>query len=515
LIFSIATQGRPRPSLLLIIALCIPVVLVVLPLAYVVLRASEAGWTGVTAEIFRTRTLVLLVNTSILAVTVTGATAVIGAAGAWLVERTDLAGRRIWRVALTLPLAVPAFVASYAWATLGDAFQGMGGAILILTLSTYPLVYLPVAAALRGLDPALEEVSRSLGRSGWTTFTDVVMPQIRPALGAGALLVFTHMLAEFGALALLRVQTFTTAIFESYQLQFDSATAALQSAVLMLLCLPVAYGEMRLRAGVRVAPVGRGARRVPGRARLGPWQIPAAAAGIALLVLALGVPVTTLLYWFSVGTSRGQDIGEIGGAIAGSLWLSLPGALFVTLLALPLVLVSTRHGGRLALIADRLPYIVHGVPGLVIALALTFLAVHFVRPLYQSALLVYVAYAVLFLPLAQSALRASVELAPPRLDEAARSLGRGPFAAFLAVTLPLIAPGIGAALALMTLELMRELTATLLLAPTGMVTLSTAMWSHTNDVQYAASAPFAVLLVLLSALPVYFFTRRSLALYDA
>jgi iron(III) transport system permease protein len=121
---------------------------------------------------------------------------------------------------------------------------------------------------------------------------------------------------------------------------------------------------------------------------------------------------------------------------------------------------------------------------------------------------------VLALPLAQTALRASFDLVPARIEEMSRSLGRNPFRTFLSVTLPNITPGIGAALALLVLELMRELTATLMLAPTGVVTLATEVWSHTNDAEYAAAAPFAALLVAVSIVPVYVFTRRTLAIYD-
>lgn len=500
---------RPSAPPFLLLAAAVPVCLILLPLAYVVLRSSQAGSAGVWEELFRPRILHLLINTLTLAFSVTFAGCVIGTAAAWAVERSDLVGRPAWRVVAALPLAVPAFVTSYAWSSFGGAYQGMGGAILVLTLSTYPLVYLPVAAALRGSDPILEDVSRSLGRGGVATFAAAVLPQIRPALGAGALLVFTHMLAEFGALSLLRVQTFTTSIFESYQLQFDSASAALQSAILMLLCLPAAYGEIRLRSR-SLSRTGRGAARRSAVSRLGRGQVPVFAAFCALAILSLGVPIATLAYWFSVGASRGNGLGDVWPAIAGSLSLALPGAVIVTLLALPLVLLSVRHVGRLATFADRLPYAMHGVPGLVIALALIFLSIHYVRPLYQTAILVFAAYAMLFLPLAQSAIRASVELVPPHLEEIARGLGRGPFAAFRTITLPLIMPGLGAALALMTLELMRELTATLLLAPTGVTTLSIEVWSHTNDTQYAAAAPFALLLVALSAIPVFGFTRRSL-----
>jgi iron(III) transport system permease protein len=322
------------------------------------------------------------------------------------------------------------------------------------------------------------------------------------------------MFAEFGALSLLRVQTFTTAIFESYELQFDSATAALQAAVLMALCLPAAWGEMRLRRGMRVSRTGRGsARRLPLRP-LGRLRLPVLGAFGLLSAASLGVPFATLAYWLIVGQSRGQGSADLVPAVTGSLGLSIPGAVIIVALALPLVLTSVRHGGWLANLADRLPYVVHGLPGLVIALALVFLSIRFARPVYQTAFVLFVAYAMLFLPLAQSALRASVELVPPRLEEVARGLGRTAFGAFASIALPNILPGIGAALALMVLELMRELTATLILAPTGVVTLATEIWSHANDGQYAAAAPFAALLVLVSAAPVYLFTRRSMELYD-
>jgi iron(III) transport system permease protein len=487
-----------------------PVALVVLPLLYVALRAWQAGLAGIRDELFRTRTAELLVNTVTLAIGVMVLAALIGLAVAWCVERSDLPGRRWWRVAAGLPLAVPAFVSSYAWSSLGIAFQNLGGAIFILALSTYPLVYLPVAAALRGTDPGCEDVARSLGHGPWRTFAHALLPQLLPALGGGSLLVLTHMFAEFGALALLRVQTFTTAIFESYELQFDSASAALQSIVLMLLCIPAAWAEMRLRGRRRLARTGRGSARVARPARLGRATLPILAAFGLLGLLSLGVPLATLAYWLAQGRSAGAGYEQIGPAIQSTLGLALSGAILTSLLAIPLVLLSVRHRGRLAQLAERLPYIVHGLPGVVVALALVFLSIRLIPSLYQGLGVLLAAYAILFLPLAQSSLRASAELVPPQFEAVARSLGRRPFQVFVSVVLPTMAPGIGAALALMMLEIVRELTATLMLAPTGTVTLATEVWSYTADAEYAAAAPFAALLVLVSVLPVWIFTRRML-----
>jgi iron(III) transport system permease protein len=511
---TIAVRRSWRPPPLYWLILLPSIALICLPILYVGLRSWQAGPAEIAQELLRERTRMLLVNTLTIGFSVTVAASLIGTAAAWCVERCDLPARGAWRILASLPLAIPAFVSSFAWASLDGAFQGMAGAILILTLASYPLVFLPVCAALRSTDQSLEDVSRSLGRGPWRTFFGAVLPQIRPAIGAAALLVLTHMFAEFGALSLLRVQTFTTAIFQSYELQFDSASAASLAAVLMLLCLPAIYVEMRLRQRTQVARVGRGNARRLVLARLGRAKLPVVIAFGALAAVSLGVPTFMLVYWLVFGSSFGQGGAELWPAIVGSFSLTLPGAAIVVLFAVPLVLVSTRRRGWFVDLADRLPYIVHGLPGQVIALALVFLSIRYAPAIYQTAFLLLLAYVMLFLPQAQSALRASVELVPPRLEELARSLGRGPLNAFASITVPNIAPGIGAALALMVLEIMRELTATLMLAPTGIVTLATEVWSHTNDGEYAAAAPFAALLVGLSALPVYFFTRPQSELFD-
>jgi len=513
---SVSGIGRrsKAPPFWLVMAALVPTMLIGLPIFYVIARAVEAGPQAVIDELFRAYTFDLLVNTLILSVSVTTLSCVIGVGIAWLVERCDLPGRRFWSVLASLPLAIPAFVASYAWSSLDGAFESMGGAILILTLSQYPLVFLPVAAAFRSMDPSLEHVSRSLGYGPWGSFWRAALPQAKAAIGGGALLVLSHMFAEFGALALLRVQTFTTAIYQSYQLQFDNTSAAMQSAVLMALCLPAAFGEMRLRGGVRTARTGQGAARRSGLLRLGRWKYLALGLLALLALAALAVPLVTILYWLTVGRSIGAGLEDMAGALQGSLMLSVPGAVLTTLLALPLVMLAVRYRGPFGLVADRLPYVVHGLPGLVVALALVFTSIRYVPAVYQSTLVLLIAYAMLFLPLAQSSLRASLELVPPELENVARSLGRKNYEAFLSVTLPNIAPGVGAALALMVLELMRELTATLMLVPTGVLTLATEVWSYTNDAQYAAAAPFAVMLVLASVVPVYVFTQRSLKIYD-
>jgi iron(III) transport system permease protein len=492
----------------------LPFALVALPVGYVVLAAWRAGLPGVAHDLLRPYTLNLLANTLILAGSVTVLAAAIAVAAAWCTERCDLPGRRWWRIVTALPLAMPAYVSSFAWSSLDPWFQELAGAIVILTLYSVPMVYLPVVAALRSLDPNAEDVARSLGLGRWRSFFRAVLPQISPALSGGALLITAHMLAEFGALSFLRVETFTTAIFDQYTAEFNNQGAALLSGVLMVLCLPVAFGEAALRSGRRFARISRGAARVPAPIPLGSLAAPVVAGFAVLAGASLVLPLATLAFWLAEGASRGVGLARVFPALLGSIGYSLPGAALTTALAVPLVVASTHFRGRLATLTDRLPYLVHGLPGIVVALAAVAVSIRFAPAIYQSVLLVMLVYAVLSLPLAQSSVRASAELVPRELLSIARSLGRSPFRAFLSAMAPNLLPGLAAALALSTLSLMRELTATLLLAPPGVVTLATEFWNDTYNREYAAAAPFAAVLVLASGLPVAIFTLRTLRLGD-
>lgn len=499
-----------RPPLWLAVWTLLPAGLVALPICYVVLRSAQAGPEGIVREVFRARTLELMLNTLTLVGCVTVLTCVIGLAAGWCIIRSDLPGRRAWQVIVALPLALPSFVMSYAWASLGPAFQGMAGAVMILTVASLPLVALPVMAALQGTDPHVEQVTRTMGYGPWEAFWYAVLPQLMPAIGGGALLVASHMFAEFGALVFLRVETFTTAIFDQYELQFDNAAAAMLSGILLLFCIPMVMTEFRLRSRGRVARVGVGSAGRPMTIALGRLRWPVFGLfGLGALI-AFGVPVIAMLGWLAAGSSAGEGLDTLGEATATSLWYAILGAGLTTALSVPLVILSSRYAGRIARVADRLPYLVHGLPGIVVALSFVSMAITYAPAVYQSVLLVFLAYAVLFLPVAQSAVRSSLELVPAHWEGVARTLGRGPLKAFLSVTLPNIMPGIGVALSLVSLQLMRELTATLLLAPSGTVTLATEFWSHTNDRAYAAAAPFAAVLTLISGVPVYLFTVGTL-----
>jgi iron(III) transport system permease protein len=324
----------------------------------------------------------------------------------------------------------------------------------------------------------------------------------------GALIVGLHLLGEYGAFAIVRYPTFATEIFTEYNLGFDPGAAALLSVVLLVLCVALLGGETHLTGAARQARIGGGAARQATSVLLGRLTVPVVAGFATLATLALGVPIGSLGYWLIRGGSTTLPPASIWAAAGHTLTLGVAAAAAATLLALPVALLAVRHRGRLTVLLERSTYLARALPGVVVALALVFFALHYLPIVYQSAPLLVLAYAVLFLPLALIALRATLTQIPPGLAEMGRSLGRPPISVLVRVTLPLLGPGLAAAAALVFLSTTTELTATLLLRPTGLQTLATQFWVYTSGLAYGAAAPYAALMVAVSALPTYLLTRR-------
>jgi iron(III) transport system permease protein len=484
------------------------VLLTLVPLGFVVEFAIRIGPGELLTLLDRPRTSELLGNTVKITTSAMACCAVIGVAAAWAVERTELPARRLFNVLLAAPLAIPAFVNSYGWSSLTSTVEGFGGALLIVTLSYFPLVYLPVAASLRGLDPALEDSARALGLGPLRTFWRVVLPQLRPALLGGSLLVGLHLLAEFGALQNLRFPTFTTAIYDQYQSTFNGPAASALASVLVLGCLILLVGDLRLRGAASLARVGGGAARPVARVRLGAATAPVIAALAALLILALGVPLGSLTHWLVVGSSTAFPTGDLASAAGTSLVLGVLAAAVTSLVALPVAWLVTRRRGVLSMLLERTTYVGSALPGIVIALALVTVTVRHARPLYQTTAMLVAAYIIMFIPRAMVSQRAALQQAPPMLEDVAGALGAGPLERLRRVTLPLVAPGLGAGAALVFLATVTELTATLLLSPIGTRTLATEFWSKSSNLDYGAAAPYAALMVLIS-LPATFLLMRE------
>jgi len=502
-----------RPVALIAASLAVACVLA-LPLVFLLIEARGAGTAAVVHLIFRRLTADLLWNTVRLTVVVTALCAVIGTAAAWCVERTNLPGRRVWAVLVVVPLAIPDFVVSFGWASLWTWVQGFRGAVVVMTLAVYPLVYLPVAASLRAADPGQEEVARSLGVGRVATFVRVTLAQARGAILGGCLLVAMVLLAEYGAFEILGYQTFTTEIFTEFNVSFSIPAACALSLVLVLLSLLVLAGEGMLRGRGRVARGGPLAARQMPPHRLGRATLPVLAGFAALTALALGVPVGASVYWIFEGGAHAIGGVSLSAAALHTAMYGIGAGILDTLAALPIALLALRHPGRLRLLLERSTYLVLAMPGVVAAFALSYFAERYANGfLYQSAPLLVVCYAIMFFPLALVGVKASLSRAPASLDEMARSLGQRRLAVLWRVTLRLAGPGLAAAFCLVFLSVVTELTATLLLVPTGVQTLATQFWAYETNLSYGQAAPFALVMIAVAAVPSYvlgrFFDRSA------
>jgi iron(III) transport system permease protein len=498
-----------------------------LPLGYLVVRASELGWERVADIAFSARSRGLLWRTGLLATTVTASSVAIAVPIAWLTVRTDLPLRRFWVVATALPLAIPTYVGGYAFiGALGPrgilqgwleplgveslpSFYGFRGAWLVLTLFTYPYVLLTVRAAIRRLDPSLEEASRTLGHGRWTTFRRVVLPQLRPSITAGSLLVALYTLSDFGAVSMLRFDSFTRAIFVQYRASLDRSTAAVLGLVLVAVTLVVLSGEAAARRSTGYHRLhSGGARRAP-ITPLGRWRWPVVGLLSALVAVALVIPLAVITTWLLRGIDAGEPLRLTTTLIGNSLRASAAGALAAVLAAWPVAVLSVRRGGWLGRVVEGACWVGHSLPGVVVALSLVFFGARVAPGIYQTHWILTLAYVVLFLPQALGAMRASLLQIDPRLEEASRLLGRGSAATLWSIVLPLTRSGILAGGALVFLTCMKELPATLLLAPTGYPTLATQVWSATSEAFFARAAAPALALVLLSSIPMAILVLRE------
>lgn len=415
------------------------------------------------------------------------------------------------RILAVLPLAVPTYVSALtvlgAFGPRGlllevPALVGFGGSALVLALATYPYVVLIAIGVLRRMDPALEEAATTLGDGPWVVLHRVVLPQLRPAMSAGGLLVFLYVLSDFGAVSIMRVDTLTRGIFLEYRSTFDRSTAALLALVLVALTV-VAIAAERIARG-RGAP----ARSVAGMRPASPVALGASryplAAGIAALGLAGSVlPVAVLVYWAVSGQAGVEPAAVTAGAALVSVQVSMAAAVAAVVASLPLAFLAVRHRSRFARTTEAVATAGFALPGLVIALAMVFAATRYVPVIYQTLTLVVIAYVVRFLPESLGAVRASLTQVDPAVEEVARSLGRTRFQAMVSVTLPLIRSGALAAAALVFLTAMKELPATLLLRPPGYDTLATRVWTAASQGTYGRAAPAALVLVATSALALW------------
>lgn len=411
-----------------------------------------------------------------------------------------------------MPLAIPSYVMTYTWIALIPAFRGFWAAALVLTLSTMPYVFLAAFASLKRIDHTQVDVANTLGLTNAAAFREVIWPQIRNSVAAGALLVALYVFSDFGAVSLLNVDTFTRSIQTIYRGSFDRSAAATLSLVLVAIASLVIIAESRLQRSSNLHYSGVTLTKTPQQSKKVSLRIAVAALPLAYAAIALALPFTVLIRRF-LSNPTAVDLSELITASISTVVPSLLAALFVLALALPVgVLLATKRDA-LASLTERGMLLSNALPGIVMGLALVSLGSR-IPWAYQTVGLLALAYALLFMAKAVGSIRSALERVPKNLTDISATLGQTKIATLRKVTIPLASPGVITGLVLVFLSAMKELPATLMLRPTGFETLATEIWAKTAINRFSEAAPYALVLILIAAIPTFLINRPDKSLKD-
>ena len=489
------TVGRSLRALSPVYPLALFIALLaMLPIVVLVILAVDSA-TGIDA-----RNIDLIINSLALVVlTVLGALG-IGVPLALLTAYVQLPAVKLWLITLAAPLAMPSYIGAFTFhAAFGRGGEienltglvttpvsGLTGAAVVMILYTYPFVLLTTRAALLSLDVGQINAARTLGMPLLRCLGQVALPRAVTGMAAGSLLVALYTLSDFGTPAIMGLDTFTREIYVEYN-AFGLSQAAFLSLQLLAIAGLLLYLESRIGA----------IREQPGRTLM-LWLRPGQVCCLLLsvlpvIVLALVLPLAVFTGWLLREGTGGFEFSYAWNSITASLLA----AVLAVVLALPVAHIASRDAlGRLL---ERITYLGFGVPGIVMGTALVYLGLQ-LSVLYQTLALLVLAYVLRFLPLAVGPVRSTADKLDSSLVKAARVLGAGPGEVFRRITLPLTMRGMVAGAALVFLEGMRELPATLLLAPAGFETLATYLWRVYEAGYFGRAAIPGLILVLMSGL---------------
>ncbi|MDE5416092.1 ABC transporter permease [Alkalihalobacterium chitinilyticum] len=521
-------RGNPPGTVLLLFGLFTGLIMSV-PIIYVIWQSLFAGvdrW----KRLLDGRIPQLLWDTFSLTFAVTVCAVAIGVTLAWVVVRTDIPGRKMWQWLLALPLVIPPYVGAMTYIIvfgptgwvrdfwrdtpwlvnfLGDYpinIYSFWGVFFVLTMFTYPYVFLIASASLRKMNRNFEEVARSQGMNTRQIFWKVNLPFLRPAIGAGAILISLYVLSDFGAIAMMRYVTFTAAIYFQ-RASFDTASASVLSLVLILLTVVILWIEAKTRKKSKYYQTSNTFKE-PDILSLGKWKVPTMFFVGTVFFVSVLLPIAVLVYWSIIGIGMGALDERFFGFAWNSLRVSGFAALLCMILAMPIIYLKSRYPSVISSTIDKLSYAGYALPGVIVALGMIFIFNNHIPALYNTFYMVALAFVVRFLPQAMQAGEASLSLVSPRIDEAARSLGQPPWKVMFKVILPSILPGVLAGGALVFVSSIKELPATLMLRPPGFDTLAVRVYVEAKEAFYYLAAPSALIIILVSIIPLRYLLKK-------
>ena len=498
------TDGNNPPSTLLLLAGVLALVFIALPIFYLFRLAIRSDGQTLSLLIFRAKTAEVIFTTISLATLVSLFATVLGVMLAWTLHNVKIPYSNLFRALVMIPIAIPSYIYAYCWLSLETLPRGYFSALIVLTLATTPYIILATFSAFARIDLAQLEIAQTLGNNPIQLFARIIFPQIRNTVLAGSLLIVLYVFSDFGAVSLLGVDTLTRAIQNTYQGSYDRSSAAVLAIILLLLSAVVIVRENLWRNESCQAKASTSITKAGKKYAEGKVRVLALTLIVGYILIALVLPMSLLVQRF-FARERELDLYNIFNVTSSTILVSALGAVLAIAIAIPLALL-TLTGSRLGKIAEWGVLIVHALPGIVMGLALVAFGSKFPF-IYQTLMLLAIAYSILFLARSVGFISVSISRVPMNLVEISSTLGKNKRETFFRVILPLALPGILSGALLVFLSAMRELPATLMLRPTGFETLATEIWSSANIFRFSEAAPYALLLVIFSAIPAFLISR--------
>lgn len=528
----IGSADKTQRSSAALLAAVIAALICGAPVLAVALIALTPGSTDYLVHLAQTRLPTYVLNSFYVGLVAALGAGSIGAGLGWLIARTEFPGRKLFSWILILPLALPAYVAAYAWLDLSQSggpldavslglfptIRGSLGAGLMFALVLYPYVYLLARNAFAGQSADAYDAARTLGAGPFKAFTTTALPMARPAIAAGMALVVMESLADYGTVAHLGAPTLSIGLIRAWSGAGSLLDAARLSLVLVLIALLV-FGLERYQRRRMRSHAASGRHRPPQRFHLkGTHALAAISACFAPLLLGMILPLGRLL-WRALHTPIAPGLVE---ATQHSLLVATVSAVLAAFLGLSTA-YALRSKGAIPVAAARLAGLGYAVPGAVAAvgvIAMLSSLQGLLDPAWRSLtgtvfpiLLTSTAAALIFAYLSRFAAAAispsetALARVTPNLEGAARTLGSSGFDLLRRVHWPLILTGVVSAGLLVFVEVLKELPATMILRPFNFDTLAVIAHNYASDERLGEAAAPALLIALTALIPMIFVAR--------
>jgi iron(III) transport system permease protein len=495
----------------------------------------------------------LLLNSFIFGLGAAGLSVVFALALAWITIRTNAPFRRLFELTAIIPNILPPILVSISWVMLLNPSNGLingllvkvfglqqgpfniysiPGLIFVESLILTPLAFLIVAAAMKSMDPSLEESAKTLGSGEFGVMSRITFPLMRPAILAAATLNFVRAVESFDTPAIIalpaRIEVFTTKIWRealgSFPTNHNLAAAYGVGILVIALLFVYLYRHFTSQVESFSTVTGKGFR--PHQIDLGRWRYLASGVAFLLLLLLVVLPILVLLLvailpyyhvptwqtWSHLTLDHFRYIWttpRVHRAFANSLLLALLGATACMLLAsvASYITVRTKLAGRGIL--EGLIFIPWAFPGTALALGLLWAYIDFPIPVYATIWIILIAYVTRFLPYGMRAVSSTIIQVHKELEEASVACGAGFLATFRRVLIPMMRPGVMAGWIILMTIFMREFSATLFLYSPGAEPLGPLLYFLYLDGMRGRVAAIGLVISVISVILIAIAQRYS------